>query len=177
MARAQAHTASQMYAAESTFLRATVSARAPAGRIKTKKGRVAAVDIRERSNVDRLMLFITQVAAISCADTKVPETTVASQSLRKVGFCKARQLEVSVIVTKIITSSKIHQLDAAAIAAEIALFDGNDRRRGYDLGCFPQYSITPTLHHSARLDDVDSKMWTGIGSGFVPKGLYDGSQA
>ena len=25
--------------------------------------------------------------------------------------------------------------------------------------------------------DVASKMWTPIGSGFVPKGLYDGSQA
>jgi hypothetical protein len=144
MARAQAHTASQMYAAESTFLRSTVSARAPAGRIKTKKGRVAAVDIRERSKLDRLMLFITQVAAISCADTKVPETIVATQSLRKVGFCKARQLEVSVIVTEIITSSKIHQLDAAAISAEIALFDGNDRTPLLIGGCDAiQYSRTP----------------------------------
>ena len=102
---------------------------------KDEKGRVAAVDIRERSKLDRLMLFITQVAAISCADTKVPETTVATQSLRKVGFCKARQLEVSVIVTEIITSSKIHQLDAAAISAEIALFDGNDRTPVLIGGC------------------------------------------
>ena len=109
-----------------------------------KNGSVAAVDIRERSNVDGLMLFITQVAAISCADTKVPETTVATQSLRKVGFCKARQLEVSVIVTEIITSSKIHQLDAAAITAEIALFDGNDRTPLLIGGCDAiQYSRTP----------------------------------
>ena len=43
------------------------------------------------------MLFIVQVAAVSCADTQVPETTVANQSLLKVGFCKAIQLEVLVI--------------------------------------------------------------------------------
>jgi hypothetical protein len=43
------------------------------------------------------MLFIVQVAAVSCADTKVPETIVANQSLRKVGLRKARQLEVAVI--------------------------------------------------------------------------------
>jgi len=43
------------------------------------------------------MLFIIQVAAVSCADTQVPETTVANQSFLKVGFCKAIQLEVLVI--------------------------------------------------------------------------------
>ena len=43
------------------------------------------------------MLFIVQVAAISCADTQVPETTLANQSLLKVGFRKAIQLEVLVI--------------------------------------------------------------------------------
>ena len=62
-----------------------------------KNGSVDAVEIRERNKVDPLMLFITQVAAVSCADTKVPETIVASQSLRKVGLCKALQLEVAVI--------------------------------------------------------------------------------
>jgi hypothetical protein len=43
------------------------------------------------------MLFIIQVAAVSCADTQVPETTVANQSLLKVGFCKAIQVDVLVI--------------------------------------------------------------------------------
>ena len=43
------------------------------------------------------MLFIIQVAAVSCADTHVPETTVANQSFLKVGFCKAIQLEVLVM--------------------------------------------------------------------------------
>ena len=74
-----------------------MSARAPAGRINRKNGSVDAVDIRERNKVDWLMLFITQVAAVSCADTKVPETTVANQSLRKVGFCKALHVDVAVI--------------------------------------------------------------------------------
>jgi hypothetical protein len=92
--------ANQIYAAHSTFLRSAISARAPAGRINRKNGSVAAVDIRERSNVDWLMLFIIQVAAVSCADTQAPETTVANQSLLKVGFCKALQLEVAFIRTE-----------------------------------------------------------------------------
>src|ERR1700738_5659125 len=71
-----------------------MSARAPAGRINRKNGSVAAVDIRERSNVERLVLFIIQVAAVSCAETQIPEITVANQSLLKAGFCKATQLEV-----------------------------------------------------------------------------------
>src|SRR5258708_3585489 len=37
------------------------------------------------------------MAAVSCADTQIPETTVATQSLPKVGFRKAIQLEVLVI--------------------------------------------------------------------------------
>jgi hypothetical protein len=88
---------------------------------------VDAVDIRERNMVDWLMLFIVQVAAMSCADTKVPETTVANQSLRKVGFCKALQLEVAVIGNRANYASKIHQLGSPAIAAGIALFDRDDR--------------------------------------------------
>ena len=58
---------------------------------------MAAVDVRERSIVEWLRLFITQMAAVSCADTQIPETTVATQSLPKVGFRKAIQLEVLVI--------------------------------------------------------------------------------
>ena len=55
---------------------------------------MAAVDIRERNNVEPLVLFIIQVAAVSWAETQIPEATVANQSLLKVGFCKATQLEV-----------------------------------------------------------------------------------
>jgi len=43
------------------------------------------------------VLFIIQVAAVSCAETQIPEVTVATQSLPKVGFRKAIQLEVLVI--------------------------------------------------------------------------------
>src|SRR6516162_8760248 len=89
-----AHTASQMYAANNIVLRSVMSARAPAGRINRKNGSVAAVDIRERSNVEPLVLFIIQVAAVSCAETQIPEATVANQSLLKAGFCSATQLEV-----------------------------------------------------------------------------------
>jgi hypothetical protein len=77
-----------------------MSASAPAGRINRKNGSVAAVDIMESSNVDWLMLFIIQVAAVSCADTQLPERTVANQSLLKVGFFKALQLEVVVIIAE-----------------------------------------------------------------------------
>jgi hypothetical protein len=41
-----------MYARYNIFLRLVMSARAPAGRINKKNGSVAAVDIRERSNVE-----------------------------------------------------------------------------------------------------------------------------
>jgi hypothetical protein len=41
-----------MYAAYNIFLRSAISARAPAGRINRKNGRLAAVDIKERSNVE-----------------------------------------------------------------------------------------------------------------------------
>jgi hypothetical protein len=87
---------------------------------------VDAVEINESINVDRLMLFIVQVAAVSCADMKMPETIVASQSLRKVGLCKALQLEVAVIRNCASYLSKIHKLDAPAITGGIALFDRND---------------------------------------------------
>jgi len=110
-----------------TFLRSTVSARAPAGRINRKNGSVDAVEIRESISVDRLMLFIVQVAAVSWAEMNVPETTVASQSLRKVGLCKALQLEVAVIWNRASYLSKIHELDSPAITGGIALFDRNDR--------------------------------------------------
>jgi hypothetical protein len=75
------------------------------------------------------MLFIVQVAAVSCADTNVPDTIVASQSRRKVGLCKALQLEVAVIWNRASYLSKIHKLDSPAITVGIALFDRNDRQR------------------------------------------------
>jgi hypothetical protein len=63
------------------------------------------------------MLFISQVAAVSCADTQVPETTVANQSLLKVGFCKAIQLEVLVIRIGGKFCFKMQQHDYAAFVS------------------------------------------------------------
>src|SRR6202011_216601 len=56
------------------------------------------------------------MAAVSCADTQIPETTVATQSLPKVGFRKAIQLEVLVIRIEAKYCSKIQQHHYAAIA-------------------------------------------------------------
>jgi hypothetical protein len=37
---------------------------------------------------------MVHVAAVSCADTHVPESKMASQSLRYTGFCNAAKVEV-----------------------------------------------------------------------------------
>jgi hypothetical protein len=44
-----------------------------------------------------MILLIAQVVAVSCADTQVLETRVANQSLLKVRFCKAIQVDLLVI--------------------------------------------------------------------------------
>jgi hypothetical protein len=64
------------------FRRSTISAKAPAGRVKKKKGREATVDINDRRNADGLNIFITHVAAVSWAETQVPERSVANQRFR-----------------------------------------------------------------------------------------------
>src|SRR5580704_6824510 len=56
------------------------------------------------------------MAAVSCADTQIPETTVATQSLPKIGFRKAIQLEVLDIRIEAKCYSKIQQHHDAAIA-------------------------------------------------------------
>jgi hypothetical protein len=77
-----------------------MSARAPAGNVNKKKGREAAVDNSERNKGDGVIVFITQVAAMSCAETQHPETTLASQSLPKIGFRSATQVEVEVVLIR-----------------------------------------------------------------------------
>jgi hypothetical protein len=47
------------------------------------------------------MVFITQVAAMSWAATQQPETTLASQSLRKTGFWSASQIEVELVLIEL----------------------------------------------------------------------------
>jgi len=75
-----------------------MSAREPAGNVNKKKGSEAAVDNSESSRGEGVIVFITQVAAMSWAETQHPETTLASQSLRKTGFWSARQIEVELVL-------------------------------------------------------------------------------
>jgi hypothetical protein len=76
-----------------------VSANAPAGKVRRKKGREAAEDNKESSKGDGDRVFITQVAAISCAETQQPEATLASHRLRKVRLRSAVQIEVVLMAT------------------------------------------------------------------------------
>src|SRR5262249_49366873 len=80
------------------FRRSILSARAPAGSVKRKKGSDATVDISEIINGDPVKEFIIQVAALSWAATQVPEITVAIQSFLNTGFLSAVQLELSFMI-------------------------------------------------------------------------------
>jgi hypothetical protein len=74
-----------------------MSANAPAGKVSRKKGNEAALDKSESSKGDADSVFITQVAAMSCAETQHPETTLASHRVRKVRLRSAVQIEVVLI--------------------------------------------------------------------------------
>src|SRR6516225_7169726 len=78
-------------------LRSTMSARAPAGKVKKKNGSEATVDIKERNKGESLTRFMVQVAAVSCAATQVPEIKLANHIFRKTGFRRAVQVEVLAI--------------------------------------------------------------------------------
>ena len=71
-----------------------MSAKAPAGRVKRKKGRDATVEIRDSKNVEEPSMFIVQAAAVSCAATHVPESKMANQSFRYTGLRRAVKVEV-----------------------------------------------------------------------------------
>src|SRR6516164_10458908 len=73
-ARQPADPANHKFIAQRSFFRSTMSARAPAGSVKKKKGSAATVDITEIRNIDGVSVFITQVAAVSWAETHTPET-------------------------------------------------------------------------------------------------------
>lgn len=75
-----------------------MSAKAPAGNVKRKKGSEAAVDKRDRYKGEGVMVFITQVAAISWAETQHPETTLAIHNLKKTGFRSATQMDVELVL-------------------------------------------------------------------------------
>jgi hypothetical protein len=71
-----------------------MSAIAPAGNVNRKKGKVATVDIREMRRGEGVSVFITHVAAKSCAETALLETRPANQSDRKIGLRSGSQIEV-----------------------------------------------------------------------------------
>jgi hypothetical protein len=50
--------------------------------VNRKKGNDATVDIKDRNSADGLSLYITHVAAQSCAETQTPETTLANHKFR-----------------------------------------------------------------------------------------------
>ena len=74
-----------------------MSANAPAGNVNRKNGSEAAVDSSDKNRGDVDIVFITQVAAMSCAETQHPEITLASQSLRKTEFRSANHMDVVVM--------------------------------------------------------------------------------
>jgi hypothetical protein len=74
-----------------------MSANAPAGSVSKKNGSDAALDNSARRKGDGFKVFITQVAAISWADTQQLETTPANHSLRKTGFRSDSHMEVVLI--------------------------------------------------------------------------------
>jgi len=71
-----------------------MSAIAPAGKVNRKNGKVATVDIREIRRGEGVSVFITHVAAMSCAETALLETRPANQSDRKIGLRSGSQIEV-----------------------------------------------------------------------------------
>src|SRR5258707_15116621 len=84
--------ANQRWIQHTNFLRFTLSASTPAGRVNKKKGSDAPVAETEIKNGERVTTFIIHIAALLCAATQVPEITVAIQSLLKAGFRRAVQV-------------------------------------------------------------------------------------
>ena len=66
----------------------------PAGKVNKKNGSDALVAIADKRKGLAPREFISQVAAVSCAETQVPEMTLATQSPEKTGFFRASQTEV-----------------------------------------------------------------------------------
>jgi hypothetical protein len=71
-----------------------MSAMEPAGSVKRKNGAAAAVAISESKSDEAPRLCINHVAAMSCAETNVPDNTLASHRLRNTGFPRANQVDV-----------------------------------------------------------------------------------
>src|SRR3984893_4305756 len=97
IARPAAASASQTCITHKIVLRLAISASAPAGKVSRKKGSDADVDSNDRKRGDEVSVFITQVAAMSCAETQQPERTLANHRLRKVGLRRAVQIDCVLI--------------------------------------------------------------------------------
>ena len=64
-----------------------------------RNGNEATVDIKDIKKGDAVSVFMTQVAAVSCAATQVPETRLPIHNFLKVGLRNALQVEaVSVVI-------------------------------------------------------------------------------
>jgi hypothetical protein len=74
-----------------------MSAMAPAGRVNSAKGSAETVAISEMSTVEAPSEFSAQKAVVLWAATQLPEITLANQSLLKVGFPSASQIELFLI--------------------------------------------------------------------------------
>src|SRR5260221_8365431 len=83
--------ANQRLTQHTNFLRLTLSASTPAGRVNKKKGSDATVAMSEIKNGEPVTTFIIHIAALLCAATQVPEITVAIPTLLKARFPSAVQ--------------------------------------------------------------------------------------
>jgi len=71
-----------------------MSATAPAGSVKRKNGAAAAVAMSESANDEAPRSCINHVAVMSCAETNVPDNTLANQRRLNTGFRSANHVDV-----------------------------------------------------------------------------------
>jgi hypothetical protein len=121
---------------QSSLLRSNMSASTPAGSVKRKKGRVANVDIRERRSGDVVIVFMSQVAAMSYADTALPERRLASHRLRKIPFLRGVQIEALLITRDDSTGERK---------------DSDQRRNRWQKNLYSFFWFTPARSASRRL--------------------------
>ena len=80
-----------------TTRRFAISATAPAGSVSRKNGAEAAVAMSDSASDEAPRSCINQVAAMSWAETNVPDNTLASQRRENTGFRSANQVEVDFV--------------------------------------------------------------------------------
>jgi len=75
-----------------------------------RNGNEATVDIKDIKKGDAVSVFMTQVAAVSCAATQVPDTKLPSHNFLKVGLRNALQVEAGLVMA---ADSMSHGLNAS----------------------------------------------------------------